>query len=365
MLGRSPVEQSGSATGPRIRLTSARIRAALKLTDGAAIVTTAMLARELTAPADGSQSLFWFAVACATLVGLDLFAAADAYRPRHFGSLAAQVLRSVGVWLALQGVMIVFAFLTGSLQELTLSFFLLWSAIAVPIFAALHGAVALVVAHGRRVGWLATRLFLVGAGPQAAHFIQKVRQHDPGIVIAGLFDDRRSRVPAEVEGCAVRGTLEDLTRLARIEPIDQIVITLPHQAAGRRLDCFERLRHLPVDVRLSPDLPDLGLDGHGVTELAGMPLLRVFDRPQTGWSRLAKWVEDRVLATLVLILAAPVMLVIAMIIRVTSPGPVLFRQRRYGFDNRAIEVLKFRTMHAGAKDAEATDSAWTRRRDPG
>ena len=155
MLGRSPVEQSGSATGPRIRLTSARIRAALKLTDGAAIITTAMLARELTAPADGSQSLFWFAVACATLVGLDLFAAADAYRPRHLGSLAAQVLRSVGVWLALQGVMIVFAFLTGSLQDLTLSFFLLWSAIAVPIFAALHGAVALVVAHGRRVGWLA------------------------------------------------------------------------------------------------------------------------------------------------------------------------------------------------------------------
>ena len=90
-------------------MTSARIRAALKLTDGVAIVTTAMLARELTAAVDGSQAPFWFAVACATLVGLDLFSAADAYRPRHLASLAAQVLRSVGVWLALQGMMIVFA----------------------------------------------------------------------------------------------------------------------------------------------------------------------------------------------------------------------------------------------------------------
>ncbi|MGD9511982.1 MAG: exopolysaccharide biosynthesis polyprenyl glycosylphosphotransferase, partial [Geminicoccaceae bacterium] len=136
---------------------------------------------------------------------------------------------------------------------------------------------------------------------------------------------------------------------------------LPHHAAARRLDCFEKLRHLPVDVRLSPDLPDLGLDGHGVTELAGIPLLRVFDRPLAGWSRLAKWIEDRLLAMAVLLLSAPVILGVAAAIRLTSPGPVLYRQRRYGFDNQAIEVLKFRTMYAGAEDERAPT---TRRGDP-
>ena len=164
------------------------------------------------------------------------------------------------------------------------------------------------------------------------------------MLIVGVFDDRRSRVPARVEDCPVLGTLDDLLAFARVEPIDQIIITLPQHAASRRLACFEKLRHLPVDVRLSPDLPGLELSGHGVTELAGMPLLRVFDRPLTGWSALAKGVEDRVLAALVLVLAAPVMLGITVLIRLGSPGPVLYRQRRYGFDNQPIEVLKFRTM---------------------
>ena len=146
--------------------------------------------------------------------------------------------------------------------------------------------------------------------------------------------------------------------------IDQIVITLPQHAATRRLACFEKLRHLPVDVRLSPDLPGLELAGRGMTELAGMPLLRVFDRPLTGWSAFAKGVEDRVLATLVLALAAPVMLGIALLIRLGSPGPVVYRQRRYGFDNRPIEVLKYRTMFVEQCDDDAGALVSARRHDP-
>ena len=343
-----------------LRVSPARVRAALQLADGLAIVATACIARELVPQAGASSALFWFATACATLIGLDLFAAAELYRPRRLARATRQVAMAWSAWIALQLLLLLFALMTGSLHQLPIEFFLLWGGTALPVLALLHGGAALLVAHGRSTGWLATRIFLVGAGPQAAHFIQKVRQQDPGIVIAGLFDDRRSRVPAEVEGCAVRGTLDDLARLVRLEPVDQIVITLPQHAASRRLDCFEKLRHLPIDVRLSPDLPDLGLDGHGVTELAGLPLLRVFDRPLAGWSRLAKWVEDHLIAAIVLLLAAPVMLVIATAIRLTSPGPVLYRQRRYGFDNQAIEVLKFRTMRVDADSGLAT----TRRDDP-
>ena len=95
-----------------------------------------------------------------------------------------------------------------------------------------------------------------------------------------------------------------------------------------------------------------------------MPLLRVFDRPLTGWSRLAKGIEDRVIAALVLMLTAPVMLAIAVLVRVSSPGPVLFRQRRYGFDNAAIEVLKFRTMHVNGREEIEAGGAAARRGDP-
>ncbi|MFO1050214.1 MAG: undecaprenyl-phosphate glucose phosphotransferase [Geminicoccaceae bacterium] len=361
MLGHPPVD--APATGALVRLSPARVRAALKVADGLAIVGTAWVARGFVAQAaDGP--LFWFATACAALVGLDLFAAAGLYRPRALGRTASQIGYACGAWLGLQALMVLFTFVSGSLGQLPLAFFLAWSAIALPTLAVVHGTAALMFARGRRAGWLATRVFLVGAGPQAAAFIQRIRRHDPGIVVAGLFDDRQSRVPAEVEGHPVRGTLEELARVARAEPVDQIVITLPQHAAARRLDCFEKLRHLPVDVRLSPDLPDLGVEGQGVTELAGMPLLRVFDRPLAGWSRLAKLLEDRLLALLILVLTAPLMLSIALAVRLTSPGPILYRQRRYGFDNRSIEVLKFRTMHLPAAGAEDAGPISTRRGDP-
>ena len=355
-----------SLAGPppwALRMTPARARAALKALDVVVIVTAAILAHRSGAGATAGENgaLLSFVVACAILVAVDLFASAGIYRPRHLGDAWVQVGRVAGSWSSVQLLLAAFAYLSGSGGPLPWQWFAAWWLMALAALVVIHAAAASLIGRGQRAGWLATRLVLVGAGPQAASFIQRVRQQDPGIVIAGLFDDRRSRVPAMVEGCAVLGTLDDLVEFVRTRQVDQVVITLPQHAASRRLACFEKLRHLPLDVRLSPDLPGLELDGHGMTQIAGVPLLRVFDRPLTGWSRVAKGVEDRVLAALVLLLAAPVLLAVALLVRFSSPGPVLFRQRRYGFDNRAIEVFKFRTMYAGDQDGA---SEATRRGDP-
>ncbi len=292
-----------------------------------------------------SGSLFWFAVACAGLMTLDLFTAADVYRPRDLGSMGAQARRITLGWSAVQLFLLTLAAATGSTQDLRVQFFLLWWGVALAAFVTVHCLVAWAVTRAQRTGRLATRLALVGAGAPAAQFLRRIRQHDPAVMVMGVFDDRRSRVPTSVEGCPVLGTLDDLLLFAAAEHLDQIVIALPQHAASRRLACFEKLRHLPIDVRLSPDLAGLELVGHGFTELGGLPLLRVFDRPLTGWAWLAKSVEDRVLAGMVLLLTAPLILGIAVMVRLDSPGPVLFRQRRFGFDNRPIDVLKFRTMY--------------------
>ena len=313
--------------------------------DLALIFMLALVAHRLALGAVALSPLFWFAVACASLVALDLFAAAGVYRPRQLGSILAQG-RGVGVaWTAVQALLVTLATATSSAGELPWRFFLLWWAVGASGLIAVHAVVALVVARAQRSGRLVTRLVLVGAGPQAGQFIRGLRQYDPTVAISGIFDDRRSRVPAAVEGCPVLGSLDELASFIRTQPVDQVVITLPQHAANRRLACLERLRHLPIDVRLSPDLPGLEFNGRGTAELGGMPLLRVFDRPLAGSAWLAKAVEDRVLAAFVLVLAAPMMLVLAGLVRIGSPGPVLYRQRRYGFDNRPIEVLKFRTMY--------------------
>ena len=107
---------------------------------------------------------------------------------------------------------------------------------------------------------------------------------------------------------------------------------------------LQKLRNVAVDVKLCPeaiafDLPNLGYD-----DLAGVPMLGIFERPLTGWNTVAKNVEDRILAIILLLVGWPILLVIALLIKLTSRGPVLFRQPRYGFNNNEFTVLKFRTM---------------------
>ena len=165
--------------------------------------------------------------------------------------------------------------------------------------------------------------------------------------VVGAFDDRRTRIPAQVGDVPVLGTVEDLVRLARANLIDQVVITLPAQAEQRLVDVLSRLRDLPLDVSLCPvvfEPPTLAC--RRVTLLGGLPLLDMLQRPFSRWGYFAKAVEDYSIATLLLIFTAPLMVIIAIALRLDSAGPIIFRQKRYGFNNGTIEIFKFRTMCA-------------------
>jgi len=124
----------------------------------------------------------------------------------------------------------------------------------------------------------------------------------------------------------------------------------------------QRLKSLPVDIRLCPGPISFHLERAAVSHLAHLPLLNVLDRPLAGWQFVIKQIEDRVLAALILLLISPVLATIALLIKIDSPGPVLFRQQRYGFNNHLIEVLKFRTMRHDMRDETA--EVLTRRNDP-
>ena len=157
------------------------------------------------------------------------------------------------------------------------------------------------------------------------------------------------------------GGLDELLAFAEHRPVDLVVVALPWSAEARILDCLRRLRQVPADVLLCPDLVGLHLGHRGVTNVGGLPLLNVYDRPLTRRMRLLKAAEDYLLASLALLLTGPLMLLVALAIRLTSPGPVLFRQRRYGH-GRVFDILKFRTMQAGAGEADPFVQA--RRDDP-
>jgi putative colanic acid biosynthesis UDP-glucose lipid carrier transferase len=153
-----------------------------------------------------------------------------------------------------------------------------------------------------------------------------------------------------------------LVALARTTKVDSVIVALPWKPADRLRQALSRLQTVAVDVRLCPEAFELDLPPRGYTALAGESLLNVYQRPLPGWSLLIKELEDKILGSILTVLALPVMAIIALAIRLDSPGPVLFRQKRFGFNNDEITIYKFRTMYVGgAADPKVTQA---RRGDP-
>ena len=211
-------------------------------------------------------------------------------------------------------------------------------------------------------GRLAERVVIVGAGEHGQRLVKHLDLEARDTVrILGLIDDRATRIAVAGPHKILGGT-DRLLELIRQDEVDRVFIALPWSAEFRVRELIYKLAVAPVHISLCPDLIGFNFTDRPFIHVAGLPMLQVFDRPMSGWSHVIKAVEDRVLAAAMLFLLAPLLTVIGLAIRLDSPGPVFFRQRRYGFNNKLIEVWKFRTMHTHMTDHDA--SVQTRRDDP-
>ena len=210
----------------------------------------------------------------------------------------------------------------------------------------LRGGGKVLIRQLASAGVLVRNVAIVGASGQAQHLVSRLRLEDaPWKRIVGIFDDRRTRISRDVNGFPVLGNLDDLVRYVRSGKVHDVVITLPWSADDRLVTIIGKLRALPVHIYLGSDLIGYHFPRHREQMLEGVPVLEIASAPLTGWSGLIKKVEDRVIGCGVVVLLSPLLLLIAAAIRLDSPGPVLFRQKRYGFNNQEIVVYKFRSMH--------------------
>jgi Undecaprenyl-phosphate glucose phosphotransferase len=215
----------------------------------------------------------------------------------------------------------------------------------------------------RRRGLLNRTVAIVGAGEVGEHLIAKIKADlNTEIVIAGVFDDRLTRVPAEVEGYRVLGTTDSLITMIQASLIDEIIIALPLRAADRIGGLIAKLRSLPADLRLSIDDTSTGFPMRAIGQTATFQVIEILDRPLKNWSGITKWLEDRILGTIFLLLVTPLMGLTALAIRLDSKGPAFFVQERFGFNNQPVRVFKFRTMHVNQGDPSG--SVRTIRNDP-
>ena len=262
------------------------------------------------------------------------------------------------------GLMLVAGFLAVFLGLLALVFFLkldgvfsravfgLWFVTGLVALFVLRFAVSLIVRRMIERGLLERRAAIVGGGEHAATLLDALAHTGAtDIRICGIFDERDDpRSPDLVAGYPKLGGIDDLVAYARNTRLDLIIFTLPVTAEARILAMLQKLWVLPVDIRLAAHMQKLRFRPRNYSYIGALPMFDVADKPFSDWDLIVKSVFDRIVGALLLVLLSPVMALVALAIRLDSPGPVLFRQKRYGFNNQLIEVFKFRSMHADQTD---------------
>ncbi len=220
----------------------------------------------------------------------------------------------------------------------------------------LRGLTAKLVRRWNKDNRLNRQAVIVGGGPEAAELIEAINATpNIDVSIVGLFDDRDdSRSPAAVAGYRKLGNVDQLVEFARWKRIDLLILALPLSAENRLAELTRKLWILPVDIRLSAYTQKMRFRPRAYSYIGNIPFFDVFDRPLSDWDWVLKSLEDKVITAAALVVLAPVMALIALAVKLDSRGPVLFKQKRYGFNNELIEVYKFRSMFEDQTDHEAS-----------
>lgn len=291
--------------------------------------------------------------AVAIIVGIALQAQfsqlAGLYKSEKLDQLDYQIIRLSIAWSLTFFGLVTAAFLTKVSADYSRGWAVIWFGAVLFGLAGLRVALYYRIRTWIAAGRLRNNIAIVGMGEHGRRLVQHINgMRGASFSIIGIFDDRTGRAPEVIEGFSRAGTVDDLLRLARTERIDQILVALPWSAEERHLEILNKLKTLPVDVRLSPDLIGFRLLHSSIGRIGALPTVEVSQKPLSDWKLVGKEFEDRILGALILLFITPLMLLIALAIKLDSPGPVLFRQKRYGFNNKVIEVFKFRTMRVEA-----------------
>lgn len=206
-----------------------------------------------------------------------------------------------------------------------------------------------------RSGRMERRAVIVGGGKNAEDLILALNQQpDNDIRICGIFDDRDDRrSPPIVAGYPKLGNISELIEFARVARIDMLIVSLPITAEERVLTLMQKLWVLPVDVRLSAHATNMRLRPRAYSYIGSVPMLDILDKPINDWDAIAKRLFDIVFSLLGIVLFSPIMLATAIAIKLDSKGPVIFKQKRHGFNNEVINVWKFRSMYSDQCDPTA------------
>lgn len=283
---------------------------------------------------------------------------ADSYQVPALRAWLRMTPRILGAWACTFGAIALALFFLKSGHLYSRVWVGAWFAAGAFFLIAERAFIAYSIRHWSRNGTMERRAVIVGGGAPAKELIRAIEhQPDNDIRICGIFDDRdERRSPNVIAGYPKLGTADELVEFARMARIDMLIFSLPLTAEQRILALLKKLWVLPVDIRLAAHANNLRFRPRSYSHVGQVPLLDIFDKPIADWDSVAKRSFDIFFSIVALVLLWPVMLAAAIAVKLSSPGPIIFKQKRHGFNNEVIEVYKFRSMYTHMSDPTARNA---------
>ena len=261
---------------------------------------------------------------------------AQVYRSWRGAELPTILAGVAGRWLGLLALILLWLFLFKSSDDYSRIWFTLWASLALVFLWLERLALYLFLRALRRRGFNLRHVAIVGAGPGAENLKARL----------AAYGWSGYKISTEVAD----PTPASLAQLATVQ-VDEVWLALSLSDEAGIRDSLHALRHSTASIRFVPDLFTLSLVNHGVSDVVGVTMYDLSTSPMAGMNQLVKWLEDKVLSFLILSLISPLMLLLALGVKLTSPGPVFYRQERIGLNNKPFAMLKFRSMPVDTEKA--------------
>ncbi|MBK9121450.1 MAG: undecaprenyl-phosphate glucose phosphotransferase [Phycisphaerales bacterium] len=292
---------------------------------------------------------------------LVIFSWVRLYRPRRSEGLWREVRDIVKAFLAAVAVVVLIDYLQPEAHKISRGFIATYAVVGTSLFVVFRLSVRAFARSLRQAGFNQRSAVIVGTGRNAQQLLRALQKNRwIGMDVVAFVDDVPPDVARRLRGIPVRGPLGALRAVVDETRIDCVFVALPAAQAQRVNEVLDQLSTSMADVRLVSDLNPLLAMRPTVSTLDGLPILSLRQTPHYGSNALVKRGFDLVVGTLFLFLGALPMLIIAALVKLGSPGPVLYRQRRMGLDGQEFDMLKFRTLRV---DAEADGPQWRPRGD--
>ncbi len=254
-------------------------------------------------------------------------------------------------WSLIIFVLIIVAFLTKTSDLYSRQWIVYWGVYSGIILLVLRFILSQFLHLLRNKGWNSRNIAIFGAGDLGKIVFKNLNNASwSGLHVTAFFDDNKELYKNSISGVPIVGGVEELKASILKKSFDEIWIALPLRSESRVRFIVDMLKYSTITIRYVPDIFAFQLLNHSVNEVAGIPVLDISSSPMVGWNRYLKATEDRILALFIIILILPLFILISIIIKFTSKGPILFKQDRDGWDGKTITIYKFRSMDVHLED---------------